>query len=258
MMRRAPIPHRYVRQSAGSAAVVDDGLRHCACARAWLRRPCRRSSLARCSPALRWLRIPSLQHRRAQQPSRLPKQARQHLRPAAQDRPRPAALPAGRPAASTTRASNRVIAQGNVEIYYNNYILTADQVVYDQSTNTLIGRGQRPAQGPQRQHHARRPLRGARRLPRRLRAVAERRHRRTTRASPPSGRAGAKATSPSTSAPSSRPARTTPACRRCGASAPRASSTTSRRPPSPTRTRSSSCSACRSCTCPTSSTPTRR
>src|SRR5689334_2735301 len=27
--------------------------------------------------------------------------------------------------------NNRVIAQGNVEIYYNNYILTADKVVYD-------------------------------------------------------------------------------------------------------------------------------
>src|SRR5215510_11107765 len=31
--------------------------------------------------------------------------------------------------------SNRVIAQGNVEIYYNNFVLTADQVVYDQNTN---------------------------------------------------------------------------------------------------------------------------
>ena len=50
--------------------------------------------------------------------------------------------------------NNRVIAQGNVEIYYNNYILTADQVIYDQNTNKLIARGQRAAQGPQRQHHA--------------------------------------------------------------------------------------------------------
>src|SRR5581483_9147157 len=33
--------------------------------------------------------------------------------------------------------NNRVIAQGNVEIYYNNFILTADQVVYDQGTNKL-------------------------------------------------------------------------------------------------------------------------
>src|SRR6185503_7335437 len=37
--------------------------------------------------------------------------------------------------------NNRVIAQGNVEIYYNNYILTADQVVYDQAVNKLIAEG---------------------------------------------------------------------------------------------------------------------
>jgi LPS-assembly protein len=36
---------------------------------------------------------------------------------------------------------NKVIAKGNVEIYYNNYILTADQVVYDQSANTLTAVG---------------------------------------------------------------------------------------------------------------------
>jgi LPS-assembly protein len=37
--------------------------------------------------------------------------------------------------------NNRVIARGNVEIYYNNYILTADQVIYDQGTNTLTAEG---------------------------------------------------------------------------------------------------------------------
>ncbi len=36
---------------------------------------------------------------------------------------------------------NRVIARGNVEIYYNNYILTADEVIYDQSANTLSAIG---------------------------------------------------------------------------------------------------------------------
>ncbi len=36
---------------------------------------------------------------------------------------------------------NKVIARGNVEIFYNNYILTADQVVYDQSANTLTAVG---------------------------------------------------------------------------------------------------------------------
>jgi LPS-assembly protein len=36
---------------------------------------------------------------------------------------------------------SRVIARGNVEIYYNNYILTADEVVYDQGANTLTAAG---------------------------------------------------------------------------------------------------------------------
>lgn len=36
---------------------------------------------------------------------------------------------------------NRVIARGNVEIFYNNYVLTADQVIYDQSANTLTAMG---------------------------------------------------------------------------------------------------------------------
>ncbi len=36
---------------------------------------------------------------------------------------------------------NRVIARGNVEIYYNNYILTADEVIYDQGANTLVATG---------------------------------------------------------------------------------------------------------------------
>jgi LPS-assembly protein len=36
---------------------------------------------------------------------------------------------------------NRIVARGNVEIYYNDYILTADQVVYDQSANTLTAVG---------------------------------------------------------------------------------------------------------------------
>jgi len=38
-------------------------------------------------------------------------------------------------------SGNRIVARGNVEIYYNNYILTADQVVYDQSANTLTAVG---------------------------------------------------------------------------------------------------------------------
>jgi LPS-assembly protein len=44
--------------------------------------------------------------------------------------------------------NNRVIAQGNVEIYYNNFILTADQVIYDQSTNKLIAEGNAQLKDP--------------------------------------------------------------------------------------------------------------
>ena len=44
--------------------------------------------------------------------------------------------------------NNRVIAQGNVEIYYNNFILTADQVVYDQSVNKLIAEGNAQLKDP--------------------------------------------------------------------------------------------------------------
>ena len=44
--------------------------------------------------------------------------------------------------------NSRVIAQGNVEIYYNNYILTADQVVYDQSVHKLIAEGNAQLRDP--------------------------------------------------------------------------------------------------------------
>ena len=43
---------------------------------------------------------------------------------------------------------NRVIAQGNVEIYYNNYILTADQVIYDEAPNTLVAKGSAQLKDP--------------------------------------------------------------------------------------------------------------
>ena len=36
---------------------------------------------------------------------------------------------------------NRVIARGNVEIYYNDYILLADEVVYDKAANLLTANG---------------------------------------------------------------------------------------------------------------------
>ncbi len=37
--------------------------------------------------------------------------------------------------------NNRVIARGNVEIYYNDNILLADEVIYDKSVNTLTAMG---------------------------------------------------------------------------------------------------------------------
>ncbi|MEQ8825703.1 MAG: LPS-assembly protein LptD [Filomicrobium sp.] len=38
-------------------------------------------------------------------------------------------------------SGDSVTARGNVEIYYNNFVLTADEVVYDQSANTLTAVG---------------------------------------------------------------------------------------------------------------------
>jgi LPS-assembly protein len=46
-------------------------------------------------------------------------------------------------------AGNKVIARGNVEIYYNDYILTADEVVYDQSAGTLTAVGNVTLKEPQ-------------------------------------------------------------------------------------------------------------
>jgi LPS-assembly protein len=44
--------------------------------------------------------------------------------------------------------NNRVIAQGNVEVYYNNYILTADQVIYDQDLNKVTAEGNAQLKDP--------------------------------------------------------------------------------------------------------------
>ena len=37
--------------------------------------------------------------------------------------------------------NNKVLASGNVEVYYNNYILLADRLIYSQSNNTLVAEG---------------------------------------------------------------------------------------------------------------------
>ena len=44
--------------------------------------------------------------------------------------------------------NNRIIFQGNVEIRYSNYILTADQVVCDQNINKLIAAGHAQLRDP--------------------------------------------------------------------------------------------------------------
>lgn len=36
---------------------------------------------------------------------------------------------------------NRIVARGNVEVYYNSYVLTADEVIYDQTANTVFAKG---------------------------------------------------------------------------------------------------------------------
>jgi LPS-assembly protein len=46
-------------------------------------------------------------------------------------------------------AGNRVIARGNVEIYYNDNILTADEVIYDQTAGTLTAIGNVTLKEPQ-------------------------------------------------------------------------------------------------------------
>ncbi|MDX2264648.1 MAG: LPS-assembly protein LptD [Hyphomicrobiales bacterium] len=39
------------------------------------------------------------------------------------------------------RENDRVVAKGNIEIYYNNYVLLAEEIVYDQKANTLTAMG---------------------------------------------------------------------------------------------------------------------
>ena len=46
-------------------------------------------------------------------------------------------------------AGKRVVARGNVEIFYNDYILTADEVIYDQSAGTLTAIGNVTLKEPQ-------------------------------------------------------------------------------------------------------------
>ena len=252
-MRRARIPHDGVRRVRGLAAAVGAAAAGC-CARAAGRRlPPSLDSSPR--PVAR-AQDPSTSSRRPTRTkiARSPRQPGGMFGPTPKiDQAQPLYLQADQLIYDTK--SNRVIAQGNVEIYYNNYILTADQVVYDQNANKLIAEGNAQLKDPERQHHPGRPVRGARRFPRCLRPVAQRRHRgrhaHRRRARQPPGRQHHRIRA----RPGSRPARTTPACRRCGASAPRASSTISRRPRITYQDAQFELFGVPSSTCPTSSMP---
>jgi LPS-assembly protein len=138
VMRRAPIPH----DLCGEARVSCRRQRWLGLGRA----------LAFCLGALLLLSAPSS----AQDPSK----------PAAQPAPKAFPRPPGGilgPPPKIDRAqplylqadqliydskSSRVVAQGNVEIYYNNYILTAERVIYDQSVNKLIAEGNAQLKDP--------------------------------------------------------------------------------------------------------------
>ena len=46
-----------------------------------------------------------------------------------------------------TRGS-RIIARGNVEVFYNNFVLTADEIIYDQNANLLTASGNAQLRDP--------------------------------------------------------------------------------------------------------------
>ena len=143
-MRRARIPHTCVRQYASLQPALGRAAA-CVCARSAGRRSPSSSPSPRCPPAPRTRARPDGGPRRAK--SSFPKKpAACSGRTPKIDQAQPLYLQADQLLYDTK--SNRVIAQGNVEIYYNNYILTADQVVYDQGTNKLIAEGNAQLKDP--------------------------------------------------------------------------------------------------------------
>ena len=174
MMRRALIPHKHVRRSAGLWPPLRGGWDGCLRLRCWLCWFCC-SAFCSCSCSQRSAQDPSLRITQPPQASSFPKTPGGMFGPKPKiDRAQPLYMQADQLIYDTK--GNRVIAQGNVEIYYNNFILTADQVIYDQNLNKLIARRQCAAQGSERLDHAGRPARGARRFPRCVHPVAQRRH----------------------------------------------------------------------------------
>ena len=142
MVRRALIPH----DECGGAPV---------CGRLWwLRRVAALALL--CVPALLAAVLPqpafaqqdpSLRLPTIGPKSSFPKQPGGMFGPKAKiDRAQPLYMQADQLIYDTK--TNRVVAQGNVEIYYNNFILTADQVIYDQNLNKLIAEGNAQLKDP--------------------------------------------------------------------------------------------------------------
>ena len=132
-VRRSAACSRHGRTAAG-----------CVCAR--------RSLSCRCRSVVTFpaahAQDPSTSIRRLARQGSFPKTARRHVRADAEDRSRRSRSTCRPTSCIYDTKSNRVIAQGNVEIYYNNYILTADQVIYDQSTNKLMAEGNAQLKDP--------------------------------------------------------------------------------------------------------------
>ena len=138
-MRRAPIPHA----ACGEARVPSRRRRRLAIGRALAF--CLGAALLICSVAAQ-AQDPS-KPTSAPPPRLVPAPARRHSRPTPKiDRAQPLYLQADQLIYDSK--SSRVIAQGNVEIYYNNYILTAEQVIYDQSVNKLVAEGNAQLKDP--------------------------------------------------------------------------------------------------------------
>src|SRR5581483_90098 len=141
-MRRAPIPHT----SCGIARV-------CSRRKGWLRLvlalalPAAAATLLVLGTQPSAAQDPSLMVGNKKPTSSFPKNPNGMFGPAPKiDKAQPLYLQADQLLYDTK--NNRVIAQGNVEIYYNNFILTADQVIYDQSTNKLIAEGNAQLKDP--------------------------------------------------------------------------------------------------------------
>ena len=139
MMRRAPIPHA----ACGEARVPSRRRRRLGLGRALAF--CLGAALLICSVAAQ-AQDPS-KPTSAPPPKAFPRPPGGILGPPPKiDRAQPLYLQADQLIYDSK--SSRVIAQGNVEIYYNNYILTAERVIYDQSVNKLVAEGNAQLKDP--------------------------------------------------------------------------------------------------------------